>query len=55
MEDFSSNPRPICSRTTVSGRRAPARPVRQRTSSPSFKTLAVTAATMATFTFSMRE
>ena len=55
MDAFSSKPRPICRRTTVSGSRAPVRPVRQMTSSPSRSALAVTAATSATFTFSIRE
>src|SRR6266481_410785 len=55
MDAFSSNPRPICRRTTVSGSRDPVRPVRQITSSPSRSASAVTAATSATFTFSMRE
>ena len=55
MAAFSSNPRPIWSRMSVSGIRAPLRPVRHSTFSPSASTLAVIAATSATFTFSTRE
>ena len=55
MAIFSSKPRPICRRTSVSGSFEPVRPVRQSTLSPSVKTLAVIAATRATFTFSTRE